>query len=417
MKLNWKAVIIAGAGALSVLLVVVLVASWASDDTKGTLTIYSSLPLVASYRTQSEDIVRGERLALREAGSRVGDYKISFISLNDGNAEIGQWDPTQVERNARKAIKDPSTIAYLGELSSGASQVSIPILNEAGILQVSPVSTYVGLTRSQGAAKGEPDKYYPTGTRTFGRIVPADHVQAAASAQLMKDQGCRSLYILNDGEVFGKGIAKMVQQQARSRDINVKRNAPIDARAKDFFTSADKVRSSGAKCFFYGGDTRSNAVRLFTDIFEVNPGIKMFGTDGVANRVFTTGLKSSRLQSHTYITVPTLGQTAYPAEAERFYREFRLNYGRDPEPYAIYGYEAMSVVLDALKRAGDDANNREAVIKSFMETEDRQSVIGKYSIDANGDTTLRDYGVYRVKDGKLVFDRLITTKASTSSRQ
>jgi branched-chain amino acid transport system substrate-binding protein len=89
----------------------------------------------------------------------------------------------------------------IGELNSGASAVSIPILNEAGILQVSPANTAVGLTRSEGAEPGEPDKYYPSGKRTYARVVPADHLQAAASAQYMKDNGCTSVYITHDQEV------------------------------------------------------------------------------------------------------------------------------------------------------------------------------------------------------------------------
>ena len=67
----------------------------------------------------------------------------------------------------------------------------------------------------------------------------------------------------------------------------------------------------------------------------------------------------------------------------------------------------MSVVLDAIKRAGDKGNDRQAVIDAFFETKDRESVLGTYSIDENGDTTLSDYGGNTVKDGKLSFDKVI----------
>src|SRR3954447_18161744 len=145
-----------------------------------TLTIYSSLPLQGDSRPQSTDVVYGEKLALEEAGGKVGKFKITYKSLDDSTAAAGKWEPGQTSADARKAAQDQSTIVYLGEFNSGASAISLPITNEAGILQISPSNTYVGLTRAEGADKGEPDKYYPSGKRTFGRVVPADHIQAAA---------------------------------------------------------------------------------------------------------------------------------------------------------------------------------------------------------------------------------------------
>ena len=175
-----------------------------------TLTIYSSLPLQGDSRPQSESVVNGEKLALEEAGGKVGKYTIKYVSLDDATAAAGKWEPGQVSANARKAAQDKSTIAYLGEFNSGASAISIPVINEAGILQISPSNTYVGLTRSQGADKGEPDKYYPSGVRTYGRVVPADHIQAAAQVSYQKEEGCTKTYILNDKEVYGKGLADQV---------------------------------------------------------------------------------------------------------------------------------------------------------------------------------------------------------------
>ena len=151
----------------------------------------------------------------RAAGGKAGDFTIKYQSLDDATAATGKWEPGKVSENARKAVGDDNTIAYLGEFNSGASAISIPLLNEAGILQVSPSNTYVGLTRSEGAEKGEPQKYQPSGTKTFGRVVPADHIQAAAQVSYMKDQGVTKLYILNDKEVYGKGIADAGREDRR----------------------------------------------------------------------------------------------------------------------------------------------------------------------------------------------------------
>ena len=161
---------------------------------------------------------------------------------------------------------------------------------------------------------------------------------------------------------------------------------------------------------FFGGITQNKGVQLFSDVHAVNPDIKLFGPDGVAESPFTEKISQS-VQAKTYVTAPTLDPKLYPPAAQDFYETFKQKFGKDPEPYAIYGYEAMKVALLAIQNAGDKGNDRQAVIDAFFNIKDRESVLGKYSIDENGDTTLTDYGAYRVKDGALVFDKVI--KAQT----
>jgi branched-chain amino acid transport system substrate-binding protein len=374
------------------------------------LTIYSSLPLQGTGRVQSVAVVNGEKLALQEAGGKVGKFKIKYVSLDDSTATAGTWDPGQTSSDGRKAAQDKSTIAYLGEFNSGATAISLPILNQAGILMISPSNTAIGLTRSQGADKGEPDKYYPTGKRTYGRVVPADHIQGAAQVTYQKDEGCKKTYILNDKEVYGKGIGIAVQSAAGQRGLQIAGNDGFDTKAANFRTLAQKIKASGADCMFFGGIIQNKAVQVFTDVHAANPTMKMFGPDGVATVAFT-GKISPSVQKLTYVTNPTLDPKLYPPAAQAFFKTYKQKYGSDPEPYAIYGYEAMKVALLAIQNAGDKGNDRQAVIDAFFKIKDHDSVLGKYSIDENGDTTLSDYGADRVVKGKLVFDKVI--KANT----
>jgi branched-chain amino acid transport system substrate-binding protein len=378
-----------------------------------TLTIYSSLPLQGDSRPQSEDVVNGEKLALEEAGGKVGQFKITYKSLDDATAAAGKWEAGQTSANARKAAQDKSTIVYLGEFNSGATAISLPILNEGGILQISPSNTAVGLTRSgAGADKGEPDKYYPSGKRTFGRVVPADHIQAAAQVTYQKDEGCTKLYIVNDKEVYGKGLADQVANIAKAQGVQVMANEGYDTKAANFRSVATKIKSSGADCMFFGAILQNKGVQMFSDVHAANPSMKLFGPDGVADGTFTEKL-SSAVQKVTYITNPTLDPKLYPASAQKFFDTFKSKYGKDPAPYAIYGYEAMKVALLAIQNAGDKGNDHQAVIDAFYKIKDRDSVLGRYSIDENGDTTLSDYGANLVKGGKLEFSKVL--KAQTSS--
>jgi branched-chain amino acid transport system substrate-binding protein len=383
-----------------------------ADSGRTTLTIYSSLPLQGDSRPQSESVVNGMKLALEEAGGKVGKFKVTYKSLDDATAAAGKWEAGQTSANARKAAQDPSTIAYLGEFNSGATAISLPILNEAGILQVSPSNTAAGLTRKEGADKGEPDKYYPSGKRTYGRVVPADHIQAAAQVSYQKDEGCTKLYILNDKEVYGKGLADQVATIGKAQGLQVLANDGIDTKAANFRTVATKIKSSGADCMFFGGITQNKGVQVFTDVHAANPDMKLFGPDGVAETPFTSKLSSS-VEKQTFITNPTLDPKLYPASAQKFFDTFEQKYGDEPEPYAIYGYEAMKVALLAIQNAGDKGNDRQAVIDAFYQIKDRDSVLGRYSIDENGDTTLSDYGADLVKDGKLVFNKVLKAQGTT----
>jgi branched-chain amino acid transport system substrate-binding protein len=387
-------------------------ASTSASSGSTNLTIYSSLPLQGDSRPQSVSVVNGEKLALEKAGNKVGNYNITYKSLDDATAAAGKWEPGATSGDARKAAQDKSTIAYLGEFNSGATAISLPILNEAGILQVSPSNTAVGLTRSQGADKGEPDKYYPSGKRTYGRVVPADHIQAAAQVTYQKDNGCKKLFVLNDKEVYGKGISDQVVPLAKAQGMTVLGNQGIDPKAANYRALAGTIKGAGADCIFFGGITQNNAVQLWKDLNAALPSAKLFGPDGVAESAFSEKI-GSKAEKETFITNPTLDPKLYPQSGQDFFKEYKAKYGADPEPYAIYGYEAMSVVLQAIKDAGDKGSDRQAVIDAFYKIKDRESVLGKYSIDENGDTTLSDYGGNRIEGGKLTFDKVI--KAQTTS--
>src|SRR5215207_10741591 len=222
----------------------------------GTVNVYSSLPLQGASRPQTTAMVDGIKLALEQANGKAGDTTIKYTSLDDSTAQAGTWTPEATGANARKVAGDDAAIAYIGEFNSGASAVSIPILNEVPIAQVSPANTAVGLTSADpGADKGEPDKYYPTGERHYLRIVPKDTIQGAALATVMKMDGCTKTYILNDKEVYGAGLARNIENSAKSQGLEVAGNEGIDPKAPNFRSQASTIKDAGADCFVFAGVT------------------------------------------------------------------------------------------------------------------------------------------------------------------
>ena len=374
-----------------------------------TLTIYSSLPLQGTSRGQSEAVINGEKLALAEVGGKVGTYTIKYVSLDDSTAQNpGTADEGKTAQNARQAVRDKSTIFYLGEFNSGGTKVSLPILNKAGIPQISPSNTYIGLTTNEpGSEPGEPDKYYPTGKRTYARVVPRDKIQGAALVSVMKEDGCKTATLWNDKSVYGAGLARNIKQSAESAGLTIENEQGTDKNSPNYRAIASKVKSD---CFVWAGVTGENGVQVYKDVASANKTVKLYGPDGVTEAAFSDpkegGIPAS-VGARTKTTVATLGAEDLPGSApiiDKFKKEYNT---KTVDPYAIYGYETMALALDALKRAGDKANDREAVVAALFATKDRSSVLGTYSIDANGDTTLTDYGLYLIKNGQPTYEKKI----------
>ena len=379
-------------------------------DEPRTLTVYSSLPLQGAQRPQTTDMVKGIELALEQTGGKAGEFTVRYQSLDDSTAQAGSWTPEATQANARKAAQDDSTAVYIGEFNSGASAISIPVLNEAHVPQISPANTAVGLTSDEpGAEPGEPDKYYPSGQRHYVRIVPKDTIQGAALATLMKEDGCAAVFMTNDKEVYGAGLARNIETSAEAQGLQLVANEAIDKNAPNYRSLAQAARSLEADCFVYSGITANNAVQLYKDMAAALPDAQLYGPDGVAETGFTDpeeGGIPADVAARVKLSVATLSPDEYPPEGQEFFQLFEEQYDEpNPNPYSIYGYEAMRLALDAIERSG--TGEKADIVKALFETVDRQSVLGTYSIDENGDTTLTDYGIYRVTDGELEFDRTI----------
>jgi branched-chain amino acid transport system substrate-binding protein len=369
-----------------------------------TLTIFSSLPLQGSRGEQAQSIVNAQKLALRDSGGRVGEFKVNFASADDSTAggdRVG-WDPDKTAENARKAVENTRTIAYIGELDSGATAISLPITNEAGFMQVSPGATAVGMTKFlPGAEKGEPDKFYPSGSRTFARVVPADDVQASAAAGWTRSLGARRVFLLGDKTLEGDGLVELYEAVAPEVGVRIVGKDRMDPRADDYRELAQEIARTRPDALYFGGAATSNALRLWRDVGAAVPRALLIGSQNLLVPEFYGRLGDS--ERRTYITSAAQHRSQLPPTGRRFVRDYAREFGQRPDPLAAYGYAAMSLVLDALDRAGDQAAERERVVEKLLDTSNFSSVVGRFSIDDNGDTTLERIAGYRVRNGRLVF--------------
>jgi branched-chain amino acid transport system substrate-binding protein len=388
--------------------------SSSSSGGANAIDIYSSLPLQGASTSQTNPLVNGIKLALAQAGGKAGQWTVNYQSLDDSTAAAGKWDAGQTSANARKVATDPKAAYYIGEFNSSASEVSIPILNQGGIPQVSPANTYVGLTLSvpPASAPGEPQKYYPSGVRTYLRIVPTDSIQAASGLIAMKQAGCTKVAIANDKEAYGAGLATLLELEKSFYGVTIVSNTGIDPTAPNFRSYASTIQGQGADCFYFAGITANGAVQITKDVNSALPKAKIFGGDGVCSDSYTSAAKGgvpAAIDPLIQCTVATLDLAAYPGGKD-FLAAYQAKYGTaNPDPYAIYGYEVMKLGLDTIKGLGAQGNSKSAVLKALFATTARSSVLGVYGFDKNGDTTLKSYGLYKVgSNGEPVFLKTIT---------
>ncbi|MBA3302002.1 MAG: branched-chain amino acid ABC transporter substrate-binding protein [Thermoleophilaceae bacterium] len=376
------------------------------------LTIYSSLPEQGASGPQTKAIENGAKIALQQVGGKVGKYTIDYKPLDDSIASSGAADEGKAAQNARKAVQDKTTITYLGEYNSGISKVTIPILNKAGIPQISPANTYVGLTTDEpGSETGEPDKYYPTKKRTYARVVPKDTIQGAALAAAAKEDGCKAVTIWNSKTTYSAGLARNVEMSLKDLGISVDDNEGIDPKAPNYRSLAAKIKSD---CFIFTGEIESNGIQALKDGASAGSVQFLYGGDGVVLKDTADPKKGlpANIASKFKGTIATLDPEAFNEDGKKFFADYEKAYNETtPDPYAIYGYESMALALDAIKRAGEPVS-RQKVVDAVLSTKGRDSVLGTYDIDENGDTTLTDYGLYKIENGELVFDKVLKAKAN-----
>jgi len=388
----------------------------AASGPTATLKIVSSLPMTGSSLTQTQAIVNAMQLDLAEANSQVcgGKYAISYEPWDDASAALGKWDPQVETSNAQKAVADKSIIAYLGTYNSGAAELSIPVLNGAGpLVMVSPANTYPGLTKSVAGitAAGEPDKYYPSGVRNYARLAPDDDLQGAVDVKFLETLNVKTLYILDDTEAYGKGVADSVAISAKAAGMTVLGEDGYDAKAADYKAEMTKISTSNngnpPDAIFLGAIVDNNSGQIIKDKVAVmgdNTKVKFMGPDGIYTAAFPTGGGSAA--EGAYASVGGIVFKSLGPIGQKFLADYNTKYGtNNPDPYSVYGYDTMGVVLAALNSvcsAGGDPTDRATVTKAVMATKDYQGALGSLTFDQNGDINLPYFVVGQVQNGAFV---------------
>lgn len=399
-------------GALAVAALVAFTACSATgvSGDKGTIEIWSSLPRQGSSKAQTDTIVNAINMALEEAGNKAGGYTIVYKDVDDSTAAAGKWDEATEIKNANDAVANDKLVAYIGTFNSGAAKLSIPILCAKGIVMISPANTNVGLTKPFNA--GEPDVYYPNGCKkNYTRVVPADDLQGGAGALWASQLGAKNVYLLDDTEVYGKGIADVFNAKAADNGLTILGRDGIDGKASDYKALAEKIKATNPDLVYYGGITQNNAGQLWRDLRDAMPDVKLMGPDGIAESEFIEA--AGEAAEGSYVTSGAISPDQLTGAGKAFIDKYNAKYPtQKPEVYTAYGYEAAKVVLAAIERAAaknpaDVTALRALVLDEVKATKDFAGVLGTWSFDAAGDTSLTDMTALIVTAGEFKFDKII----------
>lgn len=369
-----------------------------------TVKIVSSLPMTGSALGQNQSIVNGIRQALDEVNSTVcdGQLNIDYEIYDDATAAAGKWEPAQVTANANKAVADSSVVAVIGHFNSGAAKLSIPILNAANLVMVSPANTYPGLTKPGLGEGKEPDVYYPNGKRNYARVVPTDDIQGVVGAKWAQELGIQKVYILDDQELYGKGLADIFEASAKKEGLEVLGHEGIDPKASDYKALMTKIKALNPDAIYFGGTTQTNAGQLIKDMRNVGmtaDAVKFMGPDGTYEQALIDA--AGQDAEGVYATFGGVPPAKLTGAGQQWYESYKAKFNSEPEAYAAYGYESAKVAIDAIGQVCQ--NDRDAIRAAVLNTKDFNGVLGNWSFDENGDTTLKIMSGNVVKDGKWEF--------------
>jgi branched-chain amino acid transport system substrate-binding protein len=378
------------------------------------LTIYVSVPRYGASEAAGQAVVNGATLELDQNHAHIGRYRISLRVLDDSSPGSGVWSADAAAAAAQTAAANLTTVGYIGDFNSGASAVSIPILNREAIPQISPASSAVGLTSDgPGSNPGEPYGFYPTPLRTFFRVVPNDAVQAQVQVRLQRELGCRSVYAIYDGEYDGtEAFDAFTQVAIRDHYPVVAQQSYVPGKSS-YASIGQTVAQSGADCVLVAAIPERSAATLTTAVALQAPDVQIFATAGLAEPSFTEqalGGIPAKLDSRVLITAAAVDDGAHNPLSRAFLLAYRRRYG-SPLPAAVDGYEAMRLLLGAVRKAthsGREVAERVKVVEALQATRHHKSALGTYSIERDGDTNIDGYGVYRIVDGALRYWRWVS---------
>jgi branched-chain amino acid transport system substrate-binding protein len=272
----------------------------------------------------------------------------------------------------------------------------MPKLNQANLANISATNTGPELTKPE---LGETKSLRPTGKVTYFRVCATDDIQGPVAADYAYDKlGKKKVYILDDTESYGKGLADQFEKEFKAKGGTVLGHDGVPKNTTDYSSILTKAAAAGPDLLYFGGTTATGIPIARKQMKAAGLDIPLMGGDGIQEDQY---LKTAGADAdNTYATVMAVNVATLP-EGKQFITDYKAAFNDDPGAYSASAFDATNIIIQAIKTAGK--KDREAVRAAIAATKDYKGVLGTTGFDENGDTTNRWVSIYQVKGGKWDF--------------
>jgi branched-chain amino acid transport system substrate-binding protein len=399
--------------AASVSLVLTSCSSSSSD-----LFIASDLPMQGGSADQSKSTNNAIKLLLKQMNNTAGEFSVGFREYDNSTAAKGSWDDAQCEKNAQAHVAAKDEVAVMGTYNSGCAKIIVPVLNqdpEGPMVMVSNANTNPGLTKAWDP--GEPEKYYPTGERNYFRVVTTDDNQGNAAAEFAKSIGVKRVYVLNDRQTYGIGVARSFTSAAKALGLTLLSDGDAgtgwDDKAPNYEALFTKIKATKPDMVYVGGIFDLNGGQLVKDKVKYlgdNTKVKFMMPDGFTGYPDFLALPEAQ---GAYLSFTGLSIDQFPkgGAAEKFQADYLAEYGEAPtSSFSVYGAAAAQVLLAAIAASDGTRKGVYQAMKGIV-IPASESVVGtELKFDENGDIISKDITILNVTDSKETFVQKITVK-------
>jgi branched-chain amino acid transport system substrate-binding protein len=368
--------------------------SSSSDNKKTTVVIGVDAPLTGSLSALGQGIKNSVDLATKVANKNNEVPGVTF--------KIKEFDdqavPSSGKQNATSMVDDDQILGMVGPLNSGVAQSMQGVFAKADLAQVSPANTNPALTQGDDWASGKKTRPF----KTYFRTATTDVIQGRFAAQYYyKDSKKRKVFVVDDKQTYGAGLAKIFAQEFQRLGGKVVGTDHLTVKETDFSGIAAKVKSSGADSVYFGGQYPEGGL-LSDQIKQAGANIPIMGGDGMYDPAF---IKASGTSNDGDLAT----SVGYPVEKLASAKTFVKDYAAEgyKDPYAAYGgysYDAAWAIIQAIKTVVNDNDGKlpddaRAKITETLNKVSFEGVTGKVSFDQYGDTTNKQLTVYKVVKG------------------
>jgi branched-chain amino acid transport system substrate-binding protein len=338
-------------------------------------------PLTGAAAHVGKDLENGARLALEEinhAGLFINGQKIILQLDSQDDAA----DP-RIGTEAAQRLIDDKVVAVVGHLNSGVNIPASKLYNDAGITNITPAASNPLLTMQ--------------GFKTEFRLVATDADQGPALAKFAASNlHLKSVAIVDDATAYGQGLAREFEKSAKSQGFTVTSHEVTNDKAVDFRAILTRVKADRPEVIMFGGmDATGGPMAKQAEQLEMDS--KLLMGDGACTS--NLGSLAGPAAANIYCSEGGVALSEMP-RGRAFQDAYEKRFNVPIQSYAPYSYDAVYVIVDAMKRAQSIDPSK---ILAMMPSTNYPGVTGQIRFKPNGDLLNTSVSIYQYKDGQKTF--------------